>query len=129
MHTAEREISSSDLPAEFPVNSFEGNKYVLITVFKNYIHPEGMPDKTAWSYKKAYQATFNFFAKKGHTPNLHRIDNETSEIVHNYIENERNITIQYVSPGNHRTLPAERAIQTFKNHVISTIGPTPLSTR
>ena len=116
------EISSSDLPAEFPVTSFEGNKYVLITVFKNYIHPEGMPDKTARSYKKAYQATFNFFAKKGHTPNLHRIDNETSEIVHNYIENERNITIQYVSPGNHRTLPAERAIQTFKNHVISTIG-------
>ena len=116
------EISSSDLPAEFPVTSFEGNKYILITVFKNYIHPEGMLDKSARSYMKAYQATFDFFANKGHTPNLHRIDNETSEIVYNYIENERNITIQYVSPGNHRTLPAERAIQTFKNHVISTIG-------
>jgi len=116
------DISSSDLPAEFPVTSFEGNKYVLITVFNNYIHPEAMPDKTARSYKKAYQATFNFFSQKGHTPNLHRIDNETSDIVHDYIENERKITIQYVSPGNHRTLPAERAIQTFKNHVISTIG-------
>ena len=81
-----------------------------------------MLDKSARSYMKAYQATFDFFANKGHTPNLHRIDNETSEIVHNYIENERRITIQYVSPGNHRTLPAERAIQTFKNHVISTIG-------
>ena len=35
-----------------------------------------------------------------------------------HIEAE-NMTYQLALPGNHRTLPAERAIQTMKNHCVS----------
>ena len=32
------------------------------------------------------------------------------------------IAYQYVAPNNHRTLPAERAIRTAKNHIISVLA-------
>ena len=37
-----------------------------------------------------------------------------------------NIPYQLVSPGDHRTNPAERAIQTFKNHFIAMLSGTDL---
>jgi hypothetical protein len=35
---------------------------------------------------------------------------------------DNNITVEYVPPGDHRTNPAERAIRTGKNHLISSIA-------
>jgi hypothetical protein len=56
--------------------------------------------------------------KAGIVPVLHRLDNETSTDLIKPIE-ERNINYQISSPGDHRLIQAERAIQTFKNHFIS----------
>ena len=56
----------------------------------------------------------------GINPILHRIDNEYSVELIEEIET-RNLKYQIVPRGNHRTIPAERGIQTFKNHYTSVL--------
>ena len=53
--------------------------------------------------------------KAGINPIIHRIDNEYSADLIKEIE-ARGLKYQIAPPGNHRTLPAKRSIQTFKNH-------------
>ena len=116
------DTSSSDLPGPFPVASLKGSRYILITTYRNYIHGEPMKSRSQQDYKRGYANTFKFFKDLGHTPKFHRMDNETSSHVEHYLEQELGIPVQYVPPGSHRTLPAERSIQTYKNHFISSVG-------
>ncbi len=116
------DTSSSDLPGPFPVASLKGYRYILITTYRNYIHGEPMKSRSQQDYKRAYADTFKFYKNLGHCPKYHRMDNETSTLVENYLENEMNIPVQYVPPGSHRTLPAERSIQSYKNHFISNVS-------
>ena len=55
--------------------------------------------------------------KAGINPVLHRIDNEFSKELTEEIE-LRGLKYQIVPRGNHRTIAAERGIQTLKNHFI-----------
>ena len=55
-----------------------------------------------------------------HKPFFQRLDNGTSLALETYAT-KNNISIQYCPPGQHRSLKAERAILTFKNHFISTL--------
>jgi hypothetical protein len=70
-----------DATGKFPFQSEEGFEYVLISVYKNYIHAEPMIDRTGPTYVKAYRAAINFFQSKGHTFSVGRLDNETSELL------------------------------------------------
>ena len=45
----------SDATGEFPFESFDGNKYILVSSFLNYIHVEPLIDHTTPSYVKAYR--------------------------------------------------------------------------
>ena len=58
--------------------------------------------------------------KAGINPVLHRIDNEFSNELIEEIES-RGLKYQIAPRGNHRTIAAERAIQTVKNHFISVL--------
>ena len=116
------DTSSSDLPGPFPVASLKGYRYILITTYRNYIHAEPMKSRSQQDYKRAYADTFKFFRDMGHSPKYHRMDNETSPLVEDYLEKELGIPVQYVPPGSHRTLPAERGIQSYKNHFISSVS-------
>ena len=49
------------------------------------------------------------------------MDNETSSLLEDYFD-KKNITPDYMAPGDHRTLLAERAIRTAKNHIISILS-------
>ena len=62
----------------------------------------------------------NFWDRAGHKPLFQRLDNETSTALETFAA-KNNIQIQYCPPGQHRSLKAERAIRTFKNHFISTL--------
>ena len=53
--------------------------------------------------------------KAGINPIIHQIDNEYSKDLIEEIESKK-LKYQIAPPGNHRTLPAKRSIQTFKNH-------------
>ena len=58
--------------------------------------------------------------KAGIHPVLHHIDNEFLKELIEEIE-ARGLKYQIAPRGNHRTIPAERAIQTVKNHFISVL--------
>ena len=64
-----------------------------------------------------------FFTNLGKKPFYQRLDNETSVALESFFKAEK-ISIQYCPPGQHRANNAERSIQTFKNHLISTLATT-----
>ena len=57
---------------------------------------------------------------------MHVLDSEVSKEIVHYIKNEEKAKIQFVEPHQHRVNAAEKAIQTYKNHIItglSTVDP------
>lgn len=79
-----------------------------------------MTSRHQTSYITAYKSTLSFWDRLGHKPVYQRLDNETSSALEQYAS-KNNVSIQYCPPGQHRSLKAERAIRTFKNHFISTL--------
>ena len=61
---------------------------------------------------KGFITMHDTLKKAGINPIIHRIDNEYSSNLIAEIE-ERGLKYQIAPPGNDRTLPAERSIQTF----------------
>ena len=49
------------------------------------------------------------------------MDNEKSDLLDDLFVS-KNIEVEYVPPGDHRTNPAERAIRTGKNHLIASLA-------
>ena len=68
----------------------------------------------------AYKRTFKIFGHLGRRPSFQRLNNETSAPLEAFAL-ANNIDIQYCPPHTHRSLKAERAIRTFKNHFIATL--------
>lgn len=111
----------SDLTGRFPVTSHNGAQYIFVSVLDGYIHVETMKTRHHTEYVTAYKKTLNFFAQRGRRPAFQRLDNETSGPLEAFAT-ANNISIQYCPPHTHRSLKAERAIRTFKNHFIATLG-------
>ena len=114
---------SSDLTGRFPIPSTTGSQYVLVTEYEGYIHAEAMASRNHIEYVRAFKNVVKFFTALGKTPFYQRLDNESSAVLESYFKSQ-NITIQYCPPGQHRANSAERCIQTYKNHVISTLATT-----
>ena len=110
----------SDLTGRFPVISHTGAQYIFVSILDGYIHVETMKSRHHADYIAAYKKTLNFFARLGRRPAFQRLDNETSGALEAFAISS-NIDIQYCPPHNHRSLKAERAIRTFKNHFIATL--------
>ena len=64
---------------------------------------------------EGYEKLYQHLKEGGIQPVLHKLDNEVSKQMIDAIK-ENNLKYQLVPPGDHRTNPAEREIQTFKNH-------------
>lgn len=103
-----------DATGKFPFSSYDGSTYVLICVYKNYIHAETMPDRSASSYVKAYRSAFNFFHKLGHMFSIAKLDNEKSTLLEQFLELEAKVDHEFISAGSHRANKAERAIRLGK---------------
>jgi hypothetical protein len=73
-----RDPSFSDLPGRFPIRAKDGSEYLLLSVYKNYIHVETLPDRSGPHLCAAYSATHTFFRKLGHHVKVQILDNETS---------------------------------------------------
>ena len=108
----------ADLTARFPVTSRKGNQYLLVACWHGYCHFELLSSRKSDCYIAAYTKVLAFFRGLGHIPAILRLDNETSDKLEAYLRAEK-IDIQFVPPGNHRALKAERNIRTSKNHLIS----------
>lgn len=72
------ETLHSDLTGKFPVTSFSGMQYIIVSVMDGYVHVEPMRSRHHLEYISAYKRTINFFAKLGRKPIFQRLDNETS---------------------------------------------------
>jgi hypothetical protein len=108
----------ADLTARFPVASRKGNQYLLVACWHGYCHFELLSSRKSDCYIAAYTKVLTFFRGLGRTPAILRLDNETSDKLEAYLKAEK-VDIQYVPPGNHRALKAERNIRTSKNHLIN----------
>ena len=65
-----------------------------------------------------FKQQITHLSKRGFKPILNIIDNVATKALQSYLEAEK-VNIQLVDPRNHRVNAAERAIQTFKNHLIA----------
>ncbi len=78
IRTVSRDDSAaSDLTGQLPVKSRRGNKYILITVFRGYIHYTHPKSRSASDYVSSFASILAFFtAHSQPLPSL-IVDNET----------------------------------------------------
>ena len=110
----------SDQTGRFIVPSTTGNNYifVLYDYDSNSIHAEPIPNRKQESIKNAYEKVLRLLQRRGLRPQLHRLDNEASQLLKDFMTDE-DVDYQLTPAGLHRRNWAERAIQTFKNHFIA----------
>jgi hypothetical protein len=109
----------TDQTGRFPVVSSKGNKYIMILYDygSNAILTQLIKDRTAPELLKAFQVMEQALVARGLTPKLMKLDNEASQLLKTYLH-QRDITFQLVPPYSHRRDSAERAIRSFKDHLI-----------
>ena len=112
----------SDQTGHFPVISTRGYKYILIfyDVDSNCIISRPLRTKTGKELLENIKEILHLLIARGYHPTLYRLDNEISENTKlNLLM--MGINFQLVPPKCHRRNAAERAIQTYKSHLISTL--------
>jgi len=117
----------SDQMGKFPVTSSGGHAYTMVFVDEQtgFIHAEPIKSRQGSDITQGYKVATIFFANKPapFKPTYARLDNETSDELETYLRSQ-GLEIQYVEPGCHRALRAERAIRTWKNHFTAIIATT-----
>jgi hypothetical protein len=102
----------TDQTGRFPVVSSKGNKYIMI------ILAQPIKDRTAPELLKAFKIIEQELVARGLKPKLMRLDNEASKLLKSYLH-QQDITFQLVPPYSHIRNSAERAIRSFKDHLIA----------
>ena len=77
-----------------------------------------IPNRQATTLCDAWESTYKVLIKQGHPPNLHILDNKLSKDLKNAFL-KYDIDYQQVPLKEHRANAAERAIRTFKNHLVA----------
>jgi hypothetical protein len=110
----------TDQTGKFPVVSSKGNKYIMILYDydSNAILAQPIKDLTAPELLKAFQVMEQELVARGLKPKLMKLDNEASKLLKDYLHQQDNI-FQLVPPYSHRRNSAERAIRSFKDHLIA----------
>ena len=112
-----------DLTGSFPITSARGHKYifVLYDYDSNAILAEPIFSWEKVHILAGYKYCYAHIHWAGIQPIIQRIDKKTSDQIISEIQ-ANNLDSQYAAAGNHRLNPSERAIQTFKNHLISILN-------
>ena len=94
----------TDLTGRFPIRSYKGNQYIFLAYVydANAILVRAMKNRTTESMLEAFQSVYDYLIKKNFKPKLHVMDNECSKVINTFIENENNVTLQFVEPHEHR---------------------------
>jgi len=110
----------TDQTGKLPTVASTGDNYIMIAYDydSNAILLEPHKNRKSSALRGAYAKTYKRLTKGGCIPQLHILDNETSEEVHEFFEDQQ-VKHQYVKPHEHRCNAAERAIRTAKNHLIA----------
>jgi hypothetical protein len=110
----------TDQTGIFPVVSIRGNTYIMILYDydSNAILAQPIKDRTAPELLKAFQVMEQELMARCLKPKLMKLDNEASKLLKTYLH-QQDITFQLVPPYSHRRNSAERAIRSFKDHLIA----------
>ena len=114
-----------DLTGRFPHCSSRGNQYILVGYHHdgNAILSTPLRKRTAAEITRGWTILNDKFASAGTEPKSYVIDNEANLLLKTAMI-KRNIKYQMVPPNCHRANAAERAIQTFKNHLKAGLAST-----
>ena len=117
---------ASDQTGKFPRTSNNGMTYIRVFYIHdpNFIKGIALKSRRKEELLRAYKEVYAFCKKRGFKPRLHKMDNETSKDVEDFIASQRTQQ-QYTPPDMHRANPVERAIQTYKLCVKSTLASLP----
>jgi hypothetical protein len=112
----------SDQTGKFHTPSSRGNHYIFVLYHTdtNSIHTVAIPNRLAGTIRDAWEATHKMLIHQGHPPELYVLDNECSDDLKKAFL-KYNVQFQRVPPKEHRVNAAERAIRTFKNHLIANL--------
>lgn len=110
----------SDQTGRFPFRSSRGNSYIFVMYVydANGILVQAVKDRKGSSLTAAWKQCQTRLTKHGHRTCLHILDNEISPELGAALDKEQ-IAYQLAPPGMHRTIIAERAIRTYKNHLLA----------
>jgi len=113
----------ADLTGKFTVQSRAGHEYQLIMFNPDTNYIKVIPQKTRshTDYISTYQMAIEFWTSHNIHPDFLLIDNEASQDLLTFL-NTKGINVQMCPPGMHRTLRAERAIRTWKDHLLATLA-------
>eukprot|EP00984_Skeletonema_dohrnii_P005375 scaffold1892_cov85-Skeletonema_dohrnii-CCMP3373.AAC.2 len=109
----------------FPVQSLDGHQLFFVTYVYdlNAILARPLKNQQSDTIIAMYKEVFAFLKSKGFTPKFNVCDNQAANAIKEFLS-EQECDGQFVIPGDHRVLAAERAIQCWKNHFISTLCTT-----
>jgi hypothetical protein len=113
----------SDLTGRFPATAMNGSQYILLSVYKRYIHIELLASRSESAIIDAYSRTYQCFFQLWHYVQFQVMDNEAPKgLRQHFIIHD--IQYQFVPPFTKRSNKAERSIQTFKRHFIAILAGT-----
>jgi hypothetical protein len=115
----------TDQTGIFPVVSSKGKKYIMILYDydSNAILAQPIKYRTAPELLRAFRVMEQELVARGLQPKLMKLENEASKLLKMYLH-QQNITFQLVPPYSHRRNSAERAIKSFKYHLIARLCST-----
>ena len=115
----------SDQTGKLPTRGRSGGKYLMIVYVydTNTILVKSLKSKKETDLNKAYDEIYEELEKRNHTPIFHRVDNELSNENKNWLRT-KGVTPEIVPLQCHRRNLAERAIRSYKNHLIAGISST-----
>ena len=112
--------SYSNQIGKFPVKSSKGTKYIFILYHfdTNTIVAIPFQNRHTSSITPIWLECYDILKRHGEDPTLYILDNEHSQDLKDTFLNEQ-VKFQLVPPHVHRRNAAERAIRTYKNHLIT----------
>ena len=124
-HECNGQISTNQT-GHFPITSNCGNAYIVVFYIfdANTIKLVPIKNRSKEELLQAYEIMYSWLTSKGYKPLLHKLDNETSKDVEDFIQAQKT-KLQYTPPDMHHTNPAKRAIWTWKHHFLAELAGLP----
>ena len=112
--------SYSDKTGKFPITSSRGHKYIFVFYHydANTINGIVIKIRNTTEICEAWQTAYYQLKARGEAPNIHILDKKISNDTKTIFK-ESQVEYQLVPPHIHRRNTTERAIHTFKNHLIT----------
>ena len=111
---------STDKTGRFPITSLRGNKYLMVLYDhdSNAILAEPLTSRNKRKLIRFTRVLRAYLSDRGLTPQYQILDNECPGGLKTFLR-ATSVKFQLVPPYLHLTNAAERAIQTYKDHLIA----------